>query len=45
MKNGNKGIQSDNQKIWQEKAEKHGNKYVVCRTFDEFKFEIESYIV
>lgn len=44
MKNGRKGAQSDNQKIWQEKVEKYANKYIICRTFDEFKFEIKSYI-
>jgi len=43
MKAG-KGKQSDNQKEWQQAAEKAENKYVVCRSFDEFKREIEGYL-
>ena len=39
-----KGRQSDFQKSWQELAEVHGNKYVVCRSFDEFREVINDYI-
>lgn len=44
MKAGDKGKQSDLQKSWQELAEKHGNKYVVCRSFDEFRRVINDYL-
>ena len=40
-----KGRQSPEQKRFQTDMEKHGYKYVVCRSFDEFKNEIENYIV
>ena len=39
-----KGRQSESQKLWQRQTEKHGNKYVVCRDFMEFKTEIENYL-
>lgn len=38
------GTQRLSQKIWQEEAEKAGNKYVVIRSFDEFKACIEDYL-
>ena len=44
MKNGKKGRQQQNQKEWQEVAEKYGNKYVVLRSFDEFRNEINDYL-
>lgn len=40
----NKTMQTLNQKTWQVNAELNGNKYVVCRSFDEFRKEIETYI-
>ena len=40
-----KGKQSESQKEFQKKQERLGYKYVVCHSFDEFKFEIEKYIV
>ena len=36
--------QSKIQFEWQIEAEKSGNKYVVCRSFDEFRKEINSYL-
>lgn len=39
-----KGKQSEFQINWQSIAEKHGNKYVIIRSFDEFRNEIESYL-
>lgn len=39
-----KGRQSEYQKQWQISAENSGNKYVICRSFDEFKKEIEEYL-
>jgi len=44
FKVGDKGKQTDLQKSWQELAEKHGNKYVVCRSFDEFRTIIQGYL-
>lgn len=38
------GRQSDAQKLFQVKAEKYGNKYVVCRSFDEFREIIQEYL-
>lgn len=38
------GRQSKLQKEWQGIAEAAGNRYVVCRSFDEFKVAIESYM-
>ncbi|RPH39884.1 MAG: VRR-NUC domain-containing protein, partial [Burkholderiales bacterium] len=43
MKYG-KNTQSDKQKEFQQVAEANGNKYVICRSFDEFRIEIESYL-
>lgn len=39
-----KGKQTGLQKSWQELAEKHGNKYVVCRSFGEFRDAINDYL-
>lgn len=44
MKAGDKGKQSELQRSWQELAEKHGNKYVIVRSFDEFRSAIQSYL-
>lgn len=43
MKTG-KGRQSTEQKHFQTDMEKQGYKYVVCRSFEDFKNEIEKYI-
>lgn len=39
-----KGRQNDNQKIWQKKVEGQEYKYVVCRSFDEFREEVCRYL-
>jgi hypothetical protein len=39
-----KGKQSDNQKIWQQIAEKHGNLYIVCNSLDSFMKIINDYL-
>ncbi|MBR3938711.1 MAG: VRR-NUC domain-containing protein [Bacteroidales bacterium] len=39
-----KNTQTDNQKLWQQEAEKAGNKYVVVRRFDDFRQVIEKYL-
>lgn len=44
MKNGNKGVWQDTQQQWAKDAEHYGNKYVLCKTFDEFQAEIIKYI-
>ena len=45
MKTDKKGsTQSPSQKEWQAMVEANGNKYVVCRCFDQFKREIECYL-
>jgi hypothetical protein len=38
------GRQSIKQKGWQILAEKHGNKYVIVRSFDEFRSAIQNYL-
>lgn len=38
------GRQSDSQKEWQKLVEAQGYRYVVCRSFDDFKREIENYL-
>ena len=43
MKAG-KNKQSDNQIAWQQTAEAAGNRYVVCRSFEEFKREVDFYL-
>ena len=40
----NKTSQTLNQKVWQLEAERNGNKYVVCKSFDEFRMAIEDYL-
>lgn len=39
-----KGRQSPSQREWQEKVESVGNKYVVCRSLEQFIVEVEDYI-
>ena len=39
-----KGRQQSSQKEWQAKIEAVGGKYIICRSFDEFKKAIEEYI-
>ena len=39
-----KGRQTESQKWFQKVAEQNGYKYVICRSFDEFKKEIEDYL-
>ena len=39
-----KGKQSDSQANWQKKAERHGNKYVLCRNVNEFMNQITDYL-
>lgn len=39
-----KGRQSDAQKAWQEKIEKDGYKYVVCRSLTDFVTTVEEYL-
>lgn len=39
-----KGKQSDEQKVWQHDAERANNKYVVCRSLEEFMNEVNSYL-
>ena len=43
MKAGKNG-QSEYQRQFQQSAESAGNKYVICRSFDEFRNEIEIYL-
>lgn len=43
MKAG-RGEQSEHQKEWQKQAERHGSKYVVCRSLDEFMNQIGNYL-
>lgn len=43
MKAG-KGRQSDYQKEFQQAAEKYGNKYIICRSVDDFLTEVTSYL-
>jgi len=39
-----KGRQQPSQKEWQGLAEKAGNKYIVCRSFDDFRVQIRQYL-
>lgn len=39
-----KGYQEPEQKVWQQETEKFGNKYVVIRSFDEFRCAIKEYL-
>ena len=43
MKSG-KGRQTPEQKRMQLYLQQYGNKYIVCKTFDDFRSEIESYL-
>lgn len=43
MKYG-KGRQRDTQKSWQRTAEAAGYRYVICRTVDEFMYEVKKYL-
>ena len=36
--------QRPSQKEWQAEAERHGNRYEVCRTFEEFKAVVDDYM-
>ena len=38
------GIQSESQKDWQKEVEAMGNKYVVCRSLDEFMEVVTEYL-
>jgi len=45
MKTTDKGSrQRESQKEWQQAAEAAGNRYVVCRTFDEFRKAVTDYL-
>ena len=45
MKKTEKGSQQrESQKIWQQAAEQAGNKYVVCRTLEEFMKVVNEYL-
>lgn len=39
-----KGKQSPNQREWQEKIEKDGYKYVICRSKEDFQREVNDYL-
>lgn len=39
-----KGRQQDTQKAWQKAVEAQGYKYVICRSLDEFKTTVNSYL-
>lgn len=39
-----KGRQQDTQKAWQHDVETQGYKYIICRSFDEFKTQVETYL-
>lgn len=40
-----KGKQTENQVMWQRTAEKYKNKYVVCRSLEEFINEVNNYLL
>lgn len=45
MKTTEKGsVQRESQKVWQQAAESAGNKYVVCRTLEEFMAVVKEYL-
>ena len=44
MKNGKAGRLSEHQKEMHERLRDYGNKVVVCKTFDEFRREINDYL-
>lgn len=39
------GKQSPSQKEWQEQTERYGNKYVICRSFEEFMNTVNDYLL
>jgi hypothetical protein len=39
-----KGKQSPTQMAWQKEAEANGNKYVICRSIEDFMREIKDYL-
>ena len=39
-----KGKQQPSQKVWQERAERAGYKYAICRSVEEFVAEINGYL-
>ena len=39
-----KGRQSPRQQAWQQEAERHGIRYALVRSFDEFNYLIEPYM-
>ena len=40
-----KGVQSEHQRTWQRAAEKYCNRYVVCRSLEEFMNEVNAYLL
>lgn len=40
-----KGVQSEFQRTWQREAEKYRNRYVVCRSLEEFIKEVNDYLL
>ena len=40
-----KGKQTEHQKEWQRAAEKQGNKYIICRSFDDFRDKVNEYLM
>lgn len=39
-----KGVQRQTQRVWQEKVEAQGYKYVVCRSIDDFISTVKDYL-
>ena len=39
-----KGRQQESQKIWQQCIQREGYHYVICRSFDDFRMEINNYL-
>ncbi len=39
-----KGRQQESQKIWQQCVQREGYHYVICRSFDDFRMEINNYL-
>jgi hypothetical protein len=44
LKDGKKGRQTPLQHEWELNATTHGNKYVICRSVDEFMKEVNEYL-
>ena len=38
------GYQSPEQKEWQRNCEKHGNRYIVCKSLEDFKEKVTKYL-